>query len=264
MSVDMKTLSDRMLEYEKQWTGIRFHSGCPIVARLDGRSFHSFTKGLKRPYDKNFSNLMKNSTRLLVAETGARVGYTQSDEITLIFYPKKANSQIFFGGKPYKLISILASMTTVFFNRALRSYLPNKANEWPMFDCRAWDVPNLEEAVNTLIWRELDATRNSKQMAGQEYFSHRRLQNKNTDEICQMLLDEHGIDWNDYPDFFKYGTYIIRRTITSKLSEEEFNDLPPLHNARKNPDLEVERDSALEWNISSLLDVDNRVEELFG
>jgi tRNA(His) guanylyltransferase len=79
-------LNDRMKMYEKFETGRRFLPKLPVIARLDGRSFHSFTNGLGRPFDERLSNLMVNVTNFLVEGSNACIGYTQSDEISLVFY----------------------------------------------------------------------------------------------------------------------------------------------------------------------------------
>lgn len=96
----------------------------PIIARMDGRSFHTFTKGLKRPFDKNFSDCMIKTTELLVKETGACIGYTQSDEITLVWYNGNPTSQIWFDGKVQKMVSQLAAQATLFFYREVVKRLP--------------------------------------------------------------------------------------------------------------------------------------------
>jgi hypothetical protein len=142
-------LGDRMKEYEMAEAGRRALPGLPTLARLDGKAFHTFTKGLERPYDGRLHALMDATTRHLVKESGALVGYTQSDEISLLFYAATPRAEPFLGGRFQKLTSILAAMATAFFNRQLAQALPEKAERLPIFDCRAWVVPSLEEAANT-------------------------------------------------------------------------------------------------------------------
>ena len=175
-------LGQRMKDYESMGEG-NLLPLIPVVARLDGRAFHTFTSGLERPYDKRLTDLMVATTRFLVEETNARIGYTQSDEITLIWLADTYDGSIFMGGRAFKMISLLAAMATGFFNRHLGEFLPEKKDQLPMFDCRVWNVPTLMEACNVLVWREQDATRNSIQMAGQSQFSHTQLLNKSCDEI---------------------------------------------------------------------------------
>ena len=127
------------------------------MIRLDGKSFSTFTKGLKRPYDERLSNLMVETTKFLVKETNACCGYTQSDEITLVLYTEEKNSKLYFGGRLFKITSTLSAKPSVFFNRELPKYLPEKTDAIPTFNCRVWQVPSLIEAANVLLWREQDA-----------------------------------------------------------------------------------------------------------
>jgi len=163
------TIGDRMKLLEGEEAKRKFMPVLPICVRLDGKSFHSFCKGLKRPFDKRLSELMVDTTKFLVEESNALVGYTQSDEITLIIYSEDYKSQVYFDGRIQKIVSVLSSAATAFFNSKLSEYLPEKANLLPKFDCRAWQVPNKVEAVNVLVWREQDAIKNSISMAAQQH-----------------------------------------------------------------------------------------------
>lgn len=136
------------------------------------------------------------------------------------------------------MVSDLAGMCSVFFNRELPKYLPEKSDKMPRFDARVWNVPTLDEAVNTFLWREQDATKNSITMAASNYYSHNFLMGKNGSEK-QELLFQKGINWNDYPDFFKKGSYIQRKRVSTKFTANELEKLPINHNARKNPDMLV-------------------------
>jgi tRNA(His) 5'-end guanylyltransferase len=235
----------------------------PVCARLDGRAFHSFTRGLERPYDRNFSELMLEVLKYLVEETGACMGYTQSDEISLIFRGSTLESQIFFDGRIHKMVSTLAAMASVKFNRIMPSYLPEKKHtKMPTFDCRVWEVPDRTEATNVLVWREQDATKNSISMAAQSVFSHKALHGKNCSDMQDMLM-EKGINWNDYPDFFKRGVYVQRRKVVRKFTSEELENLPEKHEARKNPDLMVERSIVAPLEMPVFTRVLNRVGVVF-
>jgi tRNA(His) 5'-end guanylyltransferase len=241
---DMKNSKDnfgnRMKFYENQTCGIKMLPRIPVIARLDGKGFSKFTKGLKRPYDERLSNLMVETTKYLVKETNANCGYTQSDEITLVWYSDSFESKIYFDGRLFKMISDLAAMCSVYFNRNLANYLPEKSDKMPRFDCRVFNVPNVEEATNTFLWREQDATKNSISMAAQSVYSHNQLNGKNGSEKQEMLFQK-GINWNDYPAFFKRGTYVQRKRVMTKFNSEELEKLPLKHQARINPNLEIER-----------------------
>lgn len=253
---------DRMKMYESMEAGRRFMPRLPIVARLDGKCFSSFTRGLARPFDVRLSSLMIETTRHLVEEANAVCGYTQSDEITLAWYSDALESQIYFDGRIQKMCSVLAATCSVRFARLLGGYLPEKADKEPAFDCRVWQLPNLDEGANAFLWREFDATKNSITMAAQSVYSHRELDGKNGSQKQEMLFQK-GVNWNDYPAFFKRGTYVQRRKVTSKLTVEDLDKLPPLHNARKNPDLEVERTSYDVLDLPPLSKVSNRVGVIF-
>ena len=252
-------LGDRMREYEEQTCESHLIPMLPAICRIDGRSFHSFTKGLNRPYDERLSKLMVDTSKFLVKETNANISYTQSDEISLIWYMDNVDSQLLFNGKLFKMVSSVASLATAFFNKNLCNYIPEKTNQLPTFDCRVFNVPTLEEAANYLIFRELDATKNSITMAASEYYSHKELLDKNGSQKQEMLFQK-GVNWNDYPSFFKRGTYIQRKRITTKFSKEELEKLPKNHNAHKNPDLEIERWVIDVINLPPLNKVSNRVD----
>lgn len=255
------SLGDRMKLYEGYETNRAFMPLLPIMVRLDGKSFHSFTRGFQRPYDERMSSLMKEITKQLVIFSSAKIGYTQSDEITLVLYSESLDSQVFFDGSIFKTISVLASFASAIFNKLLSEYLPEKINETPIFDCRAWNVPSKYEAINCLIWRELDATKNSISMASQSYFSHKQLMGKTGSDKQEMLFSA-GVNWNDYPAFFKRGVYFQRRKVIRKFTTNEIEKLPKKHNARNNPNLEIERTDIFELDMQ-LLKVTNKIEVVF-
>lgn len=236
----MEALGNRMKRYENAQAQYL----CPLLpafARLDGRAFHRFTRGLERPFDKRFTELMVCTTQQLVAHTGARLGYTQSDEITLLWYHSDYNSQIFFNGRVSKMTSVLASLATVFFNRHLTTYLPGKGLEMPVFDCRVWTVPTRTEATNVLLWRERDAVRNSISMCAQTYFKPAETLHKNSTELKKMLWEKKDILWESYPECFRRGTYIQRFTKKHHYTPAEIATLPPRHTAHQHPEQPVQR-----------------------
>ena len=232
-------LAERMKEYEKSCSQY-LYPYLPICARLDGKCFSSFCKGLIKPYDPGMIELMKRTTTFLVKETQARIGYTQSDEISLIYLQDDPKSAIFFNRKIQKMISILSSLCTYKFNKDLQLCLPNKAGKMALFDARVWQVPTLEEATNVILWREIDATKNSITSAAQSIYSDKQLYKKNSSDKQDMLM-EKGINWNNYPPEFKRGIYIQKQYIKRKFSYDEISKLPKKHQARKNPDLEITR-----------------------
>lgn len=217
-------IGDRMKLYEG-YNDQKLLPLLPILARLDGNCFHTFTRGLERPFDKNLSALMIATADFLMKSTHAILAYVQSDEITLLWNYDELNQEPYFGGRISKLNSILASKASVFFNVNLKDYLPSKVGQQPVFDCRVWNTPNKIEAVNAFIWREMDAKRNSVSAAAQCHFSHKQLMNKRTADKKRML-EEIGMSWNDYPAFFKQGTYLRRRIVEKVIPEEILAKIP--------------------------------------
>ncbi len=260
--MDKDALGDRMKELE----GVEAHrlldQTLPICIRLDGRGFSSFTKGMDRPFDVKMQNLMKETTLQLVKVSNAIIGYTQSDEISLILHCNP-ESQSYFGGRVQKICSSLAADASVYFNSRLPEFFPERINRFPTFDCRAWNVPSKMEACNTLIWRELDASKNSIQMAARSLFSHRSLQDLNGEQLKSKMLLEAGIDWNDYPVSFKRGSYFQRVKVSTLFSKEEIETLPLGHNARKNPELIVERSRISNIQVPQLSTIANIIDCLF-
>lgn len=256
-------LGNRMKLYEKQYADKQLLPLIPLCARMDGKAFHTFTNGLPRPYDKRLSELMVATTRYLVEETGALIGYTQSDEISLVWYTDDYKSQTYFNCNLLKMTSVLASLTTAYFNSRLAEMIPERAGRLALFDARVWNVPVLYEAANYLLWRELDATRNSITMAAQSYYSHNALHKKSSSEKQEMLFQK-GINWNDYPAFFKRGTYIQKRRIERPFTPKELYTLPAKHRAHKDPNLVTSRQEVVNLDLPPLRKVVNRTEVIFN
>jgi tRNA(His) guanylyltransferase len=256
-------LGDRMKGYEQAKAGERLMPLLPACVRLDGKCFSNFTHDLIRPFDERFHAVMCYTTERLVTETNACIGYTQSDEISLVFYSPSMDSQIFYDGKLQKMVSVLASMATFFFREGLEKFLPEKIGKIALFDCRVWNVPNLMEATNTVLWREIDATKNAVSMAARSFYSHKELHNKSGKEKQEMMFQK-GQNFNDYPVSFKRGTYYRRTKEMTKFTVEELEKLPPKHNARMNPDLVIERSVVKKLDMPPITRVPNRVDVLFN
>jgi tRNA(His) 5'-end guanylyltransferase len=155
-------------------------------------------------------------------------------------------------------------MATCFFNRLLPQALPEKADKFAFFDCRVWSVPTLVEAANVFVWRELDATKNAISMAAQHYFSHKQLQGKHGNEMQEMLFSNHGVNFNDYPSFFKRGSYLRRVKRLVKFTAEEIDKLPPKHEARFDSNLHVERHVVERVELPPIPKIVNKVDVLFN
>lgn len=256
------SLGDRMKMYERSEAGRRLMPLLPVIARIDGRAFHSFTNGMRRPFDPEFSAAMIETTVALIEETNACIGYTQSDEITLAWHSTDLKSQIWFDGRVCKMVSQLAAHATLQFFQAITHRMPQYASKLPTFDARVWNVPNRTEGANVFVWREWDATKNSVSMAASALYSGTELHGKNGSEK-QELLFQKGVNWNDYPSYFRRGTYVQRRTVVKPFTAQEIERLPPKHEARTNPGLLVERSEIRVLDLPPITSVVNREAVIF-
>lgn len=193
----------------------------PVMIRLDGRSFHNFTRKAIKPFDNELHSMMVATLDRLMEETGALAGYTQSDEISLMLCGKDYRSQIYFDGKRDKINSVLAAIATNEFavQRIRRTKklisggdeMDERFDGEAVFDCRCWNVPNKAEACNVFIWREQDAARNSVQMLAQHELGHSLCQNKSCSILQEILFEQKNINWNNLPQQQKNGTFILQK-----------------------------------------------------
>lgn len=233
-------LGVRMKTFYEQIPKTKLMRRCPIAIRIDGKAFHTFTRGFQKPFDEVLIKSMQETMKYLCENIqGCVLGYTQSDEITLILVDyKKLTSSAWFDYEVQKICSITASMATMAFNKFFENYvdeyrfskwdsvsskykddtweyiqtLLNAVGKGAMFDARCFNIPK-EEVTNLVYWRQLDASRNSIQMVGQANFSHKELQNKSCNDIQDMLMTQKGINWNDLPTYQKRGSCCVRNKI---------------------------------------------------
>lgn len=252
------SLGSRMKSYEEA-AASKLLPHTPTIVRVDGRAFHTLTAMMNKPFDESFRWGMRWVARNLVQETGALFAYTQSDEISLLFYSDKPNSQIFFNGNRDKLVSITASLATAYFN----SHFQYAGK--PVFDSRAFNVPTKFEAYNYFLWREQDAVRNSLQMVARSLYSHKELNGKKAADLHEMLYQK-GVNWNDYSVANKRGTYYGPGTIHRMYSPEEARFLPEKHPARLDPSVKYTRNIIEEKlpDTLSIAQLENPLEIMFG
>lgn len=248
-------LGIRMKTFYEEIPKTKLMRRCPVAIRIDGKAFHTFTRGFNKPFDEVLIESMHKTMKYLCENIqGCVLGYTQSDEITLILIDyKKLNSSAWFDYEIQKMCSIVASMATMAFNRIFKENIEKEndlfSDEWlndgefnpnykskelidlwkihkvalekgAMFDARCFNIPK-EEVTNLIYWRQLDASRNSIQMVGQANFSHKELQNKSCNQIQDMLMEQKGINWNDFPTYQKRGACCIKNShIVRRLSDE--------------------------------------------
>lgn len=250
-------LGTRMKTFYENIPKTRLMRRVPVAIRLDGKAFHTFTRGFQKPFDFVLMDTMQQTMKYLCENIqGCVFGYTQSDEITLILVDyQKFTSSAWFDYEVQKICSISASMATMAFNRFFAQEVdkwgvetfgyewyeggtndPEVANspEWKLseiyskaikkgalFDARCFNIPK-EEVTNLIYWRQLDATRNSIQMVGQAHFSHDELQDKTCNMIQDMLMTKYGINWNDFTIPCKRGAACIRvgKKVTENIKRE--------------------------------------------
>ena len=260
----MSDFADRMKRYEMQETQRRLIPLLPVYVRIDGRTFSNFTRRMKRPYDERMIEAMVETTKYLVKETNACIGYTQSDEINLVINSDSYNSSIFFDAKIFKLTSVLAGITSsAFLLNYIKffdvRYLDPLYNKPPAFDCRVINMPSKTEAANMILWREYDATRNAIVSAASTIMSHKQMHKKNT-SLLQELLFANGINFNDYPSSFKRGTYVKRIDVEEELSQEIWDNIPDF----KKPDSrKVKRHRFVTMEYPQFSKILNREEVIF-
>lgn len=235
-------LGNRMKTFYEQIPKTKLMRRTPVIIRIDGKAFHTFTRGFKRPFDEILIKTMQETTKYLCENIqGCVLGYTQSDEITLVLVDyQRFESSAWFDYEIQKICSISASMATMAFNKffrknvevfryndgenfdrgtedglekynLLQTYL-KALEKGAMFDARVFNVPK-EEVTNCVYWRQLDASRNSIQMVGQANFSHKELHCKTCNDIQDMLMLQKNINWNDFPTHQKRGTCVVRNKI---------------------------------------------------
>ena len=221
-------IGTRMKDFYEQIPKTKLMRRCPVAIRIDGKAFHTYTRHFKRPFDSIFMRAMQETMKYLCENIqGCVLGYTQSDEITLILVDyEKINSSAWFDYEVQKLCSVSASMATMRFNQVfarLVQEVKEEGTEDPkyikvldkaceagaMFDSRCFNIPK-EEVTNLIYWRQLDASRNSIQMVGHANFSQKQMHGKSTGDIQDMLMLEKNINWNDFPVACKRGSCCIR------------------------------------------------------
>ena len=176
----------------------------PLMIRVDGRAFHTFTRGMDRPFDQAFISAMVSSAAdVAMHMQGFKLGYVQSDEATFCITDyDRIESQGWFDYDLHKITSITAALMSVRFNHHLRT------DAFPVFDCRAFSVP-ANDVVNAFLWRAKDWERNSLQMYARAHFSHKQLHGQNRQAMHDML-HAAGKNWTrDLDPQLRNGTYLV-------------------------------------------------------
>lgn len=232
--MDKTTLGDRMKNNYENVNRFYLTRRMPIVIRTDMKAGHTFTKGMKKPFDDIFVKTMQDTMKYLCENIqGCVLGYTQSDEISLVLVDyAELTTDAWFGNNLQKMCSVSASMATLAFNKAFTRNISKQSkrfytecleekdasyietleiamNKGAMFDSRVFTIPK-EEVCNYMLWRQQDATRNSILSVGQANFSHKDLHGKSCNNIQDMLMTQKGINWNDCATTLKRGSCCIK------------------------------------------------------
>lgn len=253
MTIKKDQLGDRMKERYEGASQTHLLRRVPVIIRIDGKAFHTFTRGFVRPFDDVLKSAMHATTKALCEQIqGCVFAYTQSDEITLVLTDYATiQTDAWFGYNVQKMTSIASSIATLAFNRAMKDAVDDfidvhtiekmdaegfhliidseeaeklysryntALQRGALFDARVFSMPK-DEVCNCLIWRQQDATRNSIESVGQAYFSAKQLHGKSCNEIQDMLFTQKGINWNDYPTMFKRGSCCIKQHIEKEMED---------------------------------------------
>jgi len=227
---DKTALGSRMKRYEKA-ARIYMTPRMPLIIRVDGRAFHTYTRRVgwretgSDPWSGVIRDAMTDTARILMAQiTGAKIAYIQSDEVSVLVTDyDKLSSEPWFGKSSQKMCSVSASIATMAFNNNIRQYVdsglpPERFPTDATFDSRAYCVPR-EDVTNYFVWRQRDTEKNSISILAQHYFSHQQLQGKSGSDKQDMLMREHGVNWNELDTWKKRGWCVDRKVVTIPYAE---------------------------------------------
>jgi tRNA(His) 5'-end guanylyltransferase len=220
MSSDTTALGDRMKQYEAA-TRLTIPRRTYTMARVDMRAAHGYLRQAKRPFDEAFMEVMDATAVALCGEMmGAVLAYAQSDEVSVLLADfGSVHCEPWFGGVVQKMASLASACATAEFNfRASRADGLEVPHVRAMFDARVFTVPDPVEVANYFVWRQRDALRNSVSMAAQAHFSAKRLHGLNGSQMQELLWQEKGVNWNDYPDGAKRGRVVQRVTAEEEVT----------------------------------------------
>lgn len=206
-------LGDRMKANYEDRTRISLPRRSYTLIRIDGKAFHTYTRGMIRPFDDGLIDDMDATAAYLCKNImGAKFAFVQSDEISILLTDfEDIGTQSWFDSNLQKMCSVSSSQATRAFNEARLKRNGMDAMKWAEFDSRVFQIPQKAEVENYFIWRQQDTTRNSISSVAQSLYSSKELHGKNTDEQ-QELIFQKGINWNDYAPKYKRGRMIVKET----------------------------------------------------
>ncbi len=217
MSDKKDAVGDRMKKYEGT-PRLSLLTRTPVIVRVDGRAFHTYTRGMKRPFDSVLQNAMVDAAIAVAKEmSGFKLGYTQSDEASFLLGDwDTIETQPWFDNDQQKLASLCASLMTAYFNLTMDLFGPSIRNAVPVFDGRAFNLPMGPEVVNYFLWRAKDWERNSLSMVARSHFSAKQLHGKKKADMHEML-HQKGVNWTkDFDAKSRNGTFFYRTVADKK------------------------------------------------
>ena len=215
----IQDLDDRMKGYEKV---VQLPINIPLILRIDGRAFHTFTRGMERPFDEKFIDMMNTiGTSLCEDIQNCRMAYLQSDEISFLIY-NRIESALWFDNSVQKMCSVAASRAASVGTNWLHENMPHKISTIS-FDARVNVYPE-KDVANYFIWRQSDWGRNSIQMVTHSHYSQKQMQNKNTADMHEMLFQKDD-NWDAYPTHLKRGRCIVKQKTNEAIANEFFSGL---------------------------------------
>lgn len=252
MNKSHDSLGDRMKCYENV-TRHYLTRRMPVIIRLDGVAFHTFTKGFENPFDEILWDTMRETMQMLCKNIqNCVIGYTQSDEITLVLVDYyDLNTDVWFGNNIQKICSVVAAKASVYFNDILIKKMISEVfsisnsdrqeffsgfNKKAFFDARCFNIPR-EDVTNCILWRQQDCIKNSISSIAQSMFSHKELDGKNQKERVNMINEKASLlnlkKYEDYDDMYKMGTFVMKNadnfdefiTLDIKENRKIFDDL---------------------------------------
>ena len=256
-----EALGDKMKHYEAVEAQRALPPDLPVLVRIDGRRFSKFTRDFRKPFDPDLSAAMQETCRLLVEETGARVGYVQSDEISLALERRHEEDALPFSGRSQKIASTCASLATALFIRALHRTRPDRALEGvPSFDARACSVPDRTEAANAILWRVQDARKNGISAACRSVARPTEMQGLSGPEMIALMRDRGVAFETDFPETDRLGVLYQRRARYALIDQETWDRIP---DGRRPDGRLVVRTLVEEVPVRRLLEAGDRVALLF-
>lgn len=203
-------LGDRMETFYESRAKVFLPRRAYTIIRVDGKAFHSYTRGLVEPFDLGLVEDMDITAQYLCKNImGAKFAFVQSDEISILLTDfDNLQTQAWFENNLQKCVSVSASMATRAFNEARLSRI-GTLNKWGEFDSRIFQIPSKPEVANYFIWRQQDTVRNSIESMARSLFSHKELDRKNTSEQQEMIFSK-GQNWNNLDAKLKRGRLIVK------------------------------------------------------